>query len=102
LVSGFAVKVWGITSSKEVIEAIKIQLDKYLHLTVYGGIYKPLRFVCSKKLNEVLPAHLSSVYFTNSGVKSTTEGALKLAKNTPIDLSIVAFHHSYHGGTHGA
>lgn len=100
LVSGFAVSNLGHRHPK-VIEAIKNQLDKYLHLTVYGEYIQAPQVLFAQKLNEVLPAHLSSVYFTNSGAEAT-EGALKLAKKHTNRSHIVAFHHSYHGSTHGA
>lgn len=100
LVSGFAVSNLGHRHPK-VIEAIKNQLDKYLHLTVYGEYIQAPQVLFAQKLNEVLPAQLSSVYFTNSGAEAT-EGALKLAKKYSNKSHIVAFHHSYHGSTHGA
>ena len=100
LVSGFAVSNLGHRHPK-VIEAIKNQLDKYLHLTVYGEYIQAPQVLFAQKLNEVLPPHLSSVYFTNSGAEAT-EGALKLAKKYTNKSHIVAFHHSYHGSTHGA
>lgn len=100
LVSGFAVSNLGHRHPK-VIEAIKNQLDKYLHLTVYGEYIQAPQVLFAQKLSEVLPAHLSSVYFTNSGAEAT-EGALKLAKKYTNKSHIVAFHHSYHGSTHGA
>jgi len=100
LVSGFAVSNLGHRHPK-VIEAIKNQLDKYLHLTVYGEYIQAPQVLFAQKLNEVLPAELSSVYFTNSGAEAT-EGALKLAKKYTNKSHIVAFHHSYHGSTHGA
>lgn len=100
LVSGFAVSNLG-HRHPNVIEAIKNQLDKYLHLTVYGEYIQAPQVLFAQKLNEVLPAHLSSVYYTNSGAEAT-EGALKLAKKHTNRSHIVAFHHSYHGSTHGA
>ena len=100
LVSGFAVSNLGHRHPK-VIEAIKNQLDKYLHLTVYGEYIQAPQVLFAQKLNEVLPPHLSSVYFTNSGAEAT-EGALKLAKKHTNKSHIVAFHGSYHGSTHGA
>src|SRR6476659_7619522 len=75
LVSGFAVSNLGHRHPK-VIEAIKNQLDKYLHVTVYGEYVQAPQVLFAKKLSDVLPQNLSSVYFTNSGAEAT-EGALK-------------------------
>ena len=65
LVSGFAVSNLGHRYPK-VIEAIKNQLDKYLHVTVYGEYIQAPQVKFAEKLASVLPTTLSSVYFTNS------------------------------------
>jgi acetylornithine/N-succinyldiaminopimelate aminotransferase len=100
LVSGFAVSNLGHRHAK-VIEAIKNQLDKYLHVTVYGEYIQAPQVKFAEKLASVLPSTLSSVYFTNSGAEAC-EGALKLAKRFTNRSQIIAFHQSYHGSTHGA
>lgn len=100
LVSGFAVSNLGHRYPK-VIEAIKNQLDKYLHVTVYGEYIQAPQVKFAEKLASVLPTTLSSVYFTNSGAEAC-EGALKLAKRYTNRSQIIAFHQSYHGSTHGA
>lgn len=100
LVSGFAVSNLGHRHPK-VIEAIKNQLDKYLHVTVYGEYVQAPQVKFAEKLASVLPTTLSSVYFTNSGAEAC-EGALKLAKRFTNRSQIIAFHNSYHGSTHGA
>ncbi|OAQ41845.1 aminotransferase class III [Pedobacter psychrophilus] len=100
LVSGFAVSNLG-HRNPNVVKAIKDQVDKYLHVTVYGEYVQAPQVLFAQKLASVLPQNLSSVYFTNSGAEAT-EGALKLAKKYTNRSHIVAFHHSYHGSTHGA
>ncbi|MBU0697289.1 MAG: aspartate aminotransferase family protein [Bacteroidetes bacterium] len=100
LVSGFAVSNLG-HRHPNVIEAIKKQLDKYLHVTVYGEYIQAPQVLFAQKLSSVLPKNLSSVYFTNSGAEAT-EGALKLAKKFTNRSQIISFHHAYHGSTHGA
>lgn len=100
LVSGFAVSNIGHRHPK-VIEAIKNQLDKYLHLTVYGEFVQAPQVLLASKLASVLPNNLSSVYYTNSGAEAC-EGALKLAKKCTNRSEIVAFKNAYHGSTHGA
>src|SRR5690606_15478359 len=78
LVSGFAVSNIGHRHPK-VLKAIKEQLAKFLHVTVYGEFVQAPQVLLAKVLTEVLPNHLNSIYFTNSGAEAT-EGAMKIAK----------------------
>jgi acetylornithine/succinyldiaminopimelate/putrescine aminotransferase len=100
LVSGFAVSNVGHRHPK-VVEAIKAQLDKYMHLTVYGEYVQTPMVLFAQKLVSVLPGNLNNVYFVNSGAEAT-EGALKLAKRYTGRSGIISCYHSYHGSTHGA
>ena len=84
-----------------VIEAIKKQLDAYLHVMVYGEFIQGPQVEYAKLLTSHLPASLNAVYFTNSGAEAV-EGAMKLAKKITGRQEIVAFNHSYHGSTQGA
>jgi len=84
-----------------VIEAIKKQLDAYLHVMVYGEFIESPQVQYAKLLTEHLPAGLNSVYFTNSGAEAV-EGAMKLAKRLRNRTEIIAFNKSYHGSTQGA
>lgn len=100
LVSGFAVSNTG-HRHPEVVKAIKDQVDKYLHLTVYGEYIQAPQVRFAEKLASVLPPSLSSVYFVNSGAEAT-EGAMKLAKRYTGKSEIIACYNSYHGSTQGA
>jgi acetylornithine/N-succinyldiaminopimelate aminotransferase len=100
LVSGFAVSNIGHRHPK-VLEAITAQLDKYLHLTVYGEYVQTPMVQFAKALVSVLPESLNNVYFVNSGAEAT-EGALKLAKRFTGRTGIVSCINAYHGSTHGA
>jgi acetylornithine/succinyldiaminopimelate/putrescine aminotransferase len=84
-----------------VVEAIKDQADRYLHLLVYGELIQTPQVEYAALLAAQLPASLDSVYFTNSGAEAT-EGAMKLAKRLTGRTEIVAFNKSYHGSTQGA
>lgn len=84
-----------------VIEAIRAQSEKYLHLIVYGEFIQSPQVQYAALLTSYLPASLDCVYFTNSGAEAV-EGALKLAKRVTGRTEIVAFQHSYHGSTQGA
>lgn len=100
LVSGFAVSNTG-HRHPQVVKAIKDQVDKYLHLTVYGEYIQSPQIKFAKKLSSILPPSLSSVYFVNSGAEAT-EGAMKLAKRFTGRTEIIACKNSYHGSTQGA
>ena len=84
-----------------VIEAIKKQLDDYLHIMVYGELVQSPQVQYAKMLTDHLPASLNSVFFTASGSEAT-EGAMKLAKRCSNRTQIVSFKNSYHGSTQGA
>jgi acetylornithine/N-succinyldiaminopimelate aminotransferase len=100
LISGIGVSNLG-HGHPYVIAAIKEQLDKYMHLMVYGEYVQTPQVRFAEKLVSLLPDNLQSVYFTNSGAEAV-EGALKLAKRFTGRSQVVAFHNSYHGSTHGA
>lgn len=85
----------------KVISAIKDQLDKYLHIMVYGELIQSPQTQYAKLLTDNLPASLNSVFFTASGTEAT-EGAMKLAKRFTGRTQIAAFKNSYHGSTQGS
>ena len=85
----------------KVIEAIKKQLDAYLHIMVYGELVQSPQVQYAAKLTEYLPDSLNSVFFTGSGSEAT-EGAMKLAKRFKNRSQIISFKNSYHGSTQGA
>jgi acetylornithine/succinyldiaminopimelate/putrescine aminotransferase len=84
-----------------VVQAIKDQADRYLHLLVYGELVQSPQVEYATLLATHLPPSLDAVYFTNSGAEAT-EGAMKLAKRVTGRTEIVAFQQSYHGSTQGA
>ena len=84
-----------------VIEAIKNQIDKHLHVMVYGEFIQDSQNELAKELIEVLPKSLDAVYAVNSGTEAN-EAALKLAKRYTGRTEIVSFRGSYHGSTHGS
>ncbi|MEJ6979873.1 aspartate aminotransferase family protein [Pedobacter sp. P351] len=100
MVSGFAVSNVGHRHPK-VVQAIKDQVDRYMHLSVYGEFVQAPQVLFAEKLVSVLPETLNSVYFVNSGAEAT-EGALKLAKRFTGKSKIVSCYNAYHGSTHGA
>jgi acetylornithine/succinyldiaminopimelate/putrescine aminotransferase len=100
LISGIGVSNLG-HSHPYVVNAIKEQVDKYMHLMVYGEYVQTPQVRFAEKLVSLLPDSLQSVYFTNSGAEAV-EGALKLAKRFTGRSNIIACKSSYHGSTQGA
>ena len=84
-----------------VVEAVKAQLDKYLHTLVYGEFVLAPQVRLAERLAQALPDPLDSAYFVNSGTEAT-EGAMKLAKRYTGRYEIVACKKAYHGSTQGA
>jgi acetylornithine/succinyldiaminopimelate/putrescine aminotransferase len=100
LIGGISVANIGHRHPK-VVQAIKDQLDAYLHIMVYGEFIETPQVQYAQLLTDHLPSSLNSVYFTNSGAEAT-EGAMKLAKRFTNRSEVIAFNNSYHGSTQGA
>lgn len=100
LISGISVCNIG-HGNPRVIQAVQEQTEKYMHLMVYGELIESPQVLYAKRITEMLPGSLNSVYFTSSGTEAT-EGAMKLAKRITGRTHIVAFNESYHGSTQGA
>jgi len=100
LVSGVSVSNVGHRHPK-VVNAIKTQVDSYMHLMVYGEFIQSPQVQLAGLLSDNLPEHLNTVFFVNSGSEAN-EGAMKLAKRVTGRSEIIAFKGAYHGGTHGA
>src|SRR5260221_2477534 len=100
LISGIGVSNIG-HRHPNVIEAIRQQLDKHLHVMVYGEYIQSAPNRLAKKLSELLPSSLGCCYFVNSGTEAN-EGALELAKRYTARTGIVSCNQSYHGSTHGS
>lgn len=100
LISGVSVSNVGHLHPK-VVKAVKTQVEKYMHLMVYGEYIQTPQVEFANKLTSLLPENLNSVYFVNSGSEAI-EGALKLAKRYTGRSEIISFKNAYHGSTHGA
>lgn len=100
LISGIGVSNVGHRHPK-VMEAIQNQLDKYLHLMVYGEYIQSPQTQLAKAIVETLPPYLDNVYFVNSGSEAV-EGALKLAKRFTNRADIISCVNAYHGSSQGA
>lgn len=87
--------------NQQIKDAIKSQVDDYLHVMVYGELIQSPQTQYAEAITKLLPKKLDCVYFTNSGAEAT-EGALKLARRVTGKTDIVAANNSYHGSTLGA
>lgn len=100
LISGIGVSNIGHRHPK-VLAALQTQMDKYLHLMVYGEFVQTPQVELAKRLCETLPPKLNSVYLLNSGSEAV-EGALKLAKRYTGRPKLISCHKAYHGSSQGA
>ncbi|MFD2520501.1 aspartate aminotransferase family protein [Emticicia soli] len=107
LISGIGVSNVG-HRHPNVVNAIKTQVDKYMHLMVYGEYVQQPQVLLAQALAKTLANYrtatgyvLDNVYFTNSGTEAV-EGAMKLAKRFTGRTEIVSCNRSYHGSTQGA
>jgi acetylornithine/succinyldiaminopimelate/putrescine aminotransferase len=100
LISGVSVSNIG-HSHPSVIQAVKQQLDKHMHLMVYGEFIQTPQVRLAKLLADHLPGNLNCTYFINSGSEAI-EGAMKLAKRFTGRFEIIAFRNAYHGSTQGS
>ncbi len=100
LISGIAVSNVG-HSHPHVVKAVHEQVDKHMHVMVYGEFVQSSNNLLAHKITSLLPDPLNCVYFTNSGTEAN-EGALKLAKRVTGRTELIAFRGSYHGSTHGS
>ncbi len=100
LISGIGVSTVGHRHPK-VVDAIKSQVDKHLHVMVYGEFVQSPQVRLAKALTDTLPSDLDSVYLVNSGSEAI-EGAMKLAKRFTGRSEVIACNNAYHGSSHGA
>lgn len=100
LISGIGVSNVG-HRHPAVLKAVHDQLDKYMHVMVYGEFIQAPQVELAQALCETLPDGLNSVYLVNSGSEAV-EGALKLAKRFSGRHELISCNQAYHGSTHGS
>ena len=100
MIAGVAVNNIGHCHPK-VSNAMKTQIDRHLHVMVYGEFIQDAPLAFSERLNALLPENLNCVYTVNSGTEAN-EAALKLVKRVTGRTELVSFRGSYHGATHGS
>lgn len=88
-------------SHPRVVNAIKEQVDKYMHVMVYGEYVQQPAVEFSKLLASHLPKNLETTYLVNSGTEAM-EGSLKLARRYTGRSEIISAKKAYHGNTMGS
>ncbi|TNE96105.1 MAG: aspartate aminotransferase family protein, partial [Bacteroidetes bacterium] len=100
MISGVAVNNIGHNHPK-VIKAIHEQVDRHLHVMVYGEFIQDAQLNLTNALISKLPKSLDGVYPVNSGTEAN-EAAIKLARRVTGRSRIVSCLGSYHGSTLGS
>ncbi|MBM7810444.1 aspartate aminotransferase family protein [Saccharothrix algeriensis] len=94
----------GVTSTghchPRVVRAIADQAGKLIHGQYVTVKHRPLLTLCDR-LEQVLPAHLRSLFFVNSGSEAM-EAALRLVRQATGRPNVIVFHGGFHGRTVGA
>src|SRR3970282_2096130 len=91
---------------REIVEAIRAQLDAVAHTTMLGLTNVPAA-VLAKRLIEIAPPRLQRVFYSDSGATAVEIG-LKMAfeywqlREEPGRTKFVSLAESYHGDTIGA
>jgi len=96
---GLAVNVLGY-GHKRMNDAIKAQVDKYIHISNF--FYQPKQIELAEKIKKL--SGFSKVFFSNSGTESI-EAAIKLVRKFFLGTdktTLVSFTGSFHGRTMGA
>ena len=100
LISGIAVSNLG-HQNQHIKSALLDQLNKHLHVMVFGEFSQVIQNKLAQKLATFLPESLNCLYVVNSGTEAN-EAALKLAKRATGKSRLVSFRGAYHGSTHGS
>jgi acetylornithine/succinyldiaminopimelate/putrescine aminotransferase len=98
--SGFSVSSLG-HRHPSIIEAVKYQLEKYLHTSVYGEHIQSPQVKFAKLLTDNINNGLDTVYFTSGGSEAV-EVAMKASRKYTERYEIISCSNAYHGSTFGA
>jgi 4-aminobutyrate aminotransferase len=87
-------------SHPKVVEAIKNQADKFLHIS--SDFYHPIWVDLSERLSELAPfSEPGKVFLANSGTEAV-EAAIKLARHHTGRQRFIGFYGAFHGRTLGS
>jgi adenosylmethionine-8-amino-7-oxononanoate aminotransferase len=91
---------------REIIDAVKRQLDQLQHVGQYYGHSSVPMVECAKKLAEITPGDLNHFWLTSGGGEAT-DAAVRLvrryysAQGQPEKNKVVSLYMSYHGVANG-
>lgn len=88
-------------SHPRVIHAIKEQLDRYMHVMVYGEFIQDAPLEYARMLTGLLEPELDCLYMVNSGTEAI-EASIKLAKRITGRTEMIGAKWAYHGNTQGS
>ena len=80
-----------------VTDAVRAQLDKYLHLCFMVVNYEPY-VELAKRLRAILPFERAKTAFFNSGAEAV-ENAVKISRAVTRRPNVISFQNSFHGRT---
>jgi 4-aminobutyrate aminotransferase/(S)-3-amino-2-methylpropionate transaminase len=81
-----------------VVEAVRLQLDRYAHVGFPVSTYEPY-VELAERLNEITPGtHPKRTFLVNSGAEAV-ENAIKVARYYTRRQAVVCFEHGFHGRT---
>jgi 4-aminobutyrate aminotransferase/(S)-3-amino-2-methylpropionate transaminase len=84
--------------NEEVLEAIKDQIQKYIHTCFHVVMYEPY-VELAKRLYKITPGDFpKKTMFVNSGAEAV-ENAVKIARHATGRPAIIAFEDAFHGRT---
>jgi 4-aminobutyrate aminotransferase len=84
----------------KVVAAAQAQVAKLIHGQANIVYHKPMLELV-QALQEILPAHLDSYFFTNSGAEAV-EAAIKLSRHATGRTNTIVFQGGFHGRTIGS
>lgn len=88
-------------SNPRVIKAIKDQVDRYMHVMVYGEFIQDAPLEYCRMLTGMLEPGLDCLYMVNSGTEAI-EASIKLAKRVTGRTEMIGAKWAYHGNTQGS
>jgi 4-aminobutyrate aminotransferase len=82
-----------------IVDAVQKQAARLVHAQVNIVYHQPLLDLVAELL-QVMPSHLDSYFFSNSGAEAV-EASIKLARQATKRTNIIVFQGSFHGRTVG-
>lgn len=97
LSSGFSVNNIG-HSNEKVLQAIRDQIQKYMHTTVYGEHIQNPQILLAESILNLLPEKLNQLFFLTAGTE-VIDAAIKLSRKFTSRSEIVVCRKAYHGSS---